>query len=93
MVIQKRRGVLHTMGRGGVVAGKSVSHHQCHSSLQRIELQWVYNDTGMARMDCAMGADGDTGKTEMDCAMRRMYSGDPGVYRLATHLISSHIFL
>ena len=30
-VIQKRRGVLRTQGQGGVVAGKSVSHHHCHS--------------------------------------------------------------
>jgi len=31
-VIRKRRGVLRTNGQGGVVAGKSVSHHHRHSA-------------------------------------------------------------
>jgi len=31
-VIRKRRGLLRTKGQGGVVAGKSISHHHHHSA-------------------------------------------------------------
>jgi hypothetical protein len=59
--IWKRRGVRRTKGQGGVVAGKSVSHHHCHSAWQKTELQLVYGDTGMMETDWAMGAYGDLG--------------------------------
>jgi len=55
-VIWKRRGVLRTMGQGGVVAGKSISHHHLHSAWQRTELQRVYGDTGMTELDWATWA-------------------------------------
>jgi hypothetical protein len=50
----------------------------------------VYGDTGMTEMDWATGEDGDTGVTEMDGATGSIYSGDPGVDRLSSHLISSY---
>jgi hypothetical protein len=89
-VIQKKCGVLRTKGQGGVVAGKSVSHHHRHSACLRTELRRVYGATGMTQVDCATGADRDTGVTEMDGAMGSIYSGDPGVDRLSSHLISSY---
>jgi hypothetical protein len=47
-VILKRRGVLCTNGQGGVVAGKSVSHHhhRC-SAWQSTESGEEYGDTGV----------------------------------------------
>jgi hypothetical protein len=59
--IRKRRGVLRTKGQGGVVAGKSVSHHHRHSGWQRTELRRVYGDTGMMETDWATGVYGDQG--------------------------------
>jgi hypothetical protein len=44
----------------------------------------------MMEMDWAMEADGDTEVTEMDGAMGNIYSGDLGVDRLSSHLISSY---
>jgi len=50
-VILKRRGVLRTKGQGGVVAGKSVSHHHRLSAWQKTERRQVYGDTGMMEME------------------------------------------
>jgi hypothetical protein len=67
--------VLCTKGQGGVVAGKSVSHHHRHSAWQRTERWRVCGDTGMTEMSWATGS---------------IYSGDPGVDRshlVSSHLI------
>jgi hypothetical protein len=53
--------VLRTHGQGGVVAGKSISHHNRHSAWQRTELRRVYGDTGMMETDRATGAYGNPG--------------------------------
>jgi len=68
MVKQKRRGALHTMGQGGVVAAKSVSHHHHHhhSASKTTKQRRVYEDTGITEMGWAMGAYGDTRVREMD---------------------------
>ena len=60
-VIRKKRGVLPTMGQGGVVEGKSVSYHHRHSAWQRTELRWVYGNTQMMVMDWVTGAYRDQG--------------------------------
>jgi hypothetical protein len=60
-VIQIRRGVLRTKCQGGVVEGKSISHHHCYSAWQRTELRRVYGDTGMMETDWATGAYRDQG--------------------------------
>jgi hypothetical protein len=61
MVIRKRRGVFLTKGQGGVVPGKSMSHHHRHSAWQRTELWQEYGDTGMMETDRATGAYRDHG--------------------------------
>jgi hypothetical protein len=61
MVIWRGRGVLRTKGQGGVVAGKSVSHHHRQAAWQRTELPLVYGDTGMMETAWATGAYGDQG--------------------------------
>ena len=63
------------------MAGKSVSHHHCHSAWQRTELRWVYGDTVMTEMGCVTAAYRDAGVTEMGCATGSMYLGDPRVDR------------
>jgi len=44
----------------------------------------------MTEMDWVTGADGDTGVTEIDGATGRIYSGDPGIDRISSHLTSSY---
>jgi len=78
-------------GADASVAGKSVSHHHRHLAWQRTELRRVYGDTGMTEMDWATGADGDTGVMEMDGATGSIYSGDPGVDSISSHLIVQRI--
>jgi hypothetical protein len=62
MVIRRRRDVLRRNGEGGVVKGKSVSHHhhRC-SAWQWTELPRVYGDTGKMENDWATRAYGDQG--------------------------------
>jgi hypothetical protein len=74
-VIWKRRGVLRTQSQGGVVEGKSISHHRSHSPWQSTQQRRVYGDTGMTVIDRAMGS---------------IYSGDPGVDRTSSYQITNY---
>jgi len=56
--------------------GKSFSHHHRHSAWQRTELRRVYGDTGITEMNGATGS---------------IYSGDPGVDSILSHLIIQRI--
>ena len=89
--------MLGTKGQGGVVAGKSVSHHHRHSTSPRTELWRLYSDTGITEMGFAMVAYGDPGVTEIGCAIGSVYSRDPRVDRLSSdhimYLAVSYIIL
>jgi len=89
-VIWKMQGMQHTQGQRGVVVGQYDSNHHRHSAWQRTEPWQVYGVTGMMEMDWVMGADRDTGVMEMGGAMGSIYSGDPGVNKLPSYLISSY---
>jgi len=84
----KRRIGLRTKGEGGVVAGKSVSHHHPHSAWQRNEQWQVWADTGMMETDWAIGVYAVSGVREIDWATGRIYSGDSGVD--SHHIILSY---
>ena len=44
----------------------------------------------MMETDWAPGAEGDTGGTKMDGATGSIYSGDPRVDSISSHLVSFH---
>jgi hypothetical protein len=70
---EEKRCALCTV-QGEVVAGKSISHHHCHSAWQTTEPQWVYADTGIIEMDLAMGADEDPRAMKIDRVIGVIYS-------------------
>jgi len=47
----------------------------------------------MTEMDWATGADGDTRVTEMDGATGSIFSGDPEVDRISSHIILYHLII
>jgi len=44
----------------------------------------------MTEIDCAMGAVGDSGVTETERATGSIYSGDPRVHSISSHLVLSY---